>query len=810
MSDSRGPAREEAIGRYRLLCKLGGDEIGFYWLARPSEAGPIDPPKVVFVPRTILLSSALQRSFWEGELHTARRASHPSLLEAGEVVWDEGRLGLVYDYAERISLRRLLEVSRAKPLPERAALRVGYDVAAALHAAHETRDDRADLLHVVHGGVRPESVFVRADGVAMLGHLGVHRAWRSAVAAQGGTARPSPYDAPEVLDGAPATRRSDVYSTGVLLLELGLGALPKDVRSPKPGSSSEERAEAVVRAVASLPEGLGRVVEQCVRPDPGRRFQTALALERALLDAAPVIQHEGLELVVDLVAPALKKERVDLQLRLTSEQHEPPTTEIRRALSRVASKGDGAPASAATDPHLARTRERRAYDPELADEVSTKVYADEDARALEQSAFAALGPDDDDALHDASTSIRPLSARSAPSEPPTRARPRPDVPSPAAPTGQRLADELSERIAALVDDEASAEDTAATTARFAPADSAPLDALATLETGRDALRSDAALPSPALLDEPRRQAFGSDPDDGELAEARAFATGGPELEAVRAHEEAQSIDALLASAPPPPEQVTQGPASLPASAPPPAGDLEAFMRAQMGALLEASRLSAPPRTHATSAAPPPFPAVVASAVPAPAGAESGAPAAAAAPHLGRSGTHTSAGPERPAPASHGQRRAAPPPPTHRAPPAPPATRAPPAAAPAAVLVADELPTARAARRRRRRIVPYLIVLSVALAAGALAVLGLYDPELRRSPRQAPVVDARVDFDAALQALTDAAAFDGDASDDSRADSGLVDATADDRSDGGEPTHDAGHGAKPRGPGAPRAKGPRRR
>jgi TolB-like protein/Tfp pilus assembly protein PilF len=119
------------------------------------------------------------------------------------------------------------------------------------------------------------------------------------------------YMAPEVLEGKPASTRSDVYSVGVLLYRLLTGDYPvrgaslRDVRlAHEQGARGRLRAERPDLAAAFV-----RVIERALDPDPAQRFQSAAdmgAALRALADR-PARRRRALAagLVLGLLAASL-------------------------------------------------------------------------------------------------------------------------------------------------------------------------------------------------------------------------------------------------------------------------------------------------------------------------------------------------------------------------------------------------------------------------------------------------------------------------------------------------------------------------
>src|SRR5574338_327268 len=149
------------------------------------------------------------------EADVAAQLNHPNiatLFDAGR--WRGGAF-LVYELLEGETLRERL---RRGALPAGEALGVAAPMAAAIAHAHRSG--------VLHQDLKPENVFLTADGRVKLLDFGVSRALGEH-GAPGGT---SGYAAPEPLRAEPAPA-SDVFSAGVVLFEALTGALPYPVTS---------------------------------------------------------------------------------------------------------------------------------------------------------------------------------------------------------------------------------------------------------------------------------------------------------------------------------------------------------------------------------------------------------------------------------------------------------------------------------------------------------------------------------------------------------------------------------------------------
>ncbi len=152
---------------------------------------------------------------------------HGDLKPANVVVRSDGVPFIAMEYVEGQSLSELIADA---PLSAQHAGDIGHQLARGMAAAHSHG--------VVHGDLKPANVVVRADGVVKILDFGLARAGRPPADSEGtvtwgsggpGGLRGTPaYMSPEQASGSRATRRSDVFSLGVMVYEMltGLDAFP--------------------------------------------------------------------------------------------------------------------------------------------------------------------------------------------------------------------------------------------------------------------------------------------------------------------------------------------------------------------------------------------------------------------------------------------------------------------------------------------------------------------------------------------------------------------------------------------------------
>lgn len=207
------------VGTYRIEQELGRGAFGVVYRAWDTV---LARPVALKVLRT---DASRPADVLLNEARSAAALNHPNICTIFTVDSSSGVPVIVMELVEGRSLDRLLAERR---LDRETALSLARQIASGLASAH--------AVGFAHGDLKPANVLVRTDGTAKLLDFGLARkATREELAETvvsepgipGITGTPA-YLAPEQWRGMPATPASDVYSLGLIVVELltGQRALP--------------------------------------------------------------------------------------------------------------------------------------------------------------------------------------------------------------------------------------------------------------------------------------------------------------------------------------------------------------------------------------------------------------------------------------------------------------------------------------------------------------------------------------------------------------------------------------------------------
>lgn len=259
-------------GRYRITSPIGRGGMGEVWEGTDLRLNR--PVAIKLINSADLAAGKEARRRFNREARITARLRHPGV----PVVYDFGDDGDLYMVMESLhgdSIGKLKDEVGSLPVPWAAF--ICAQVCAVLAAAHE-----AGLLH---RDVKPENLLLCRDGAVKVIDFGVATSFGasefSRITQTGqvpGTAR---YMAPELIDGADASRASDLYTVGCVLYELLTGERPYQSRDLL--REVARRKEEDPPPMAGVPGELEELTRRLLAKEPAHRPSDATVVYRSLL-----------------------------------------------------------------------------------------------------------------------------------------------------------------------------------------------------------------------------------------------------------------------------------------------------------------------------------------------------------------------------------------------------------------------------------------------------------------------------------------------------------------------------------------------
>ena len=267
------------IDGYRVHRLLGEGGMAKVYLATQMSLGRDVAIKV--------LKSAhdeLTKERFFSEAKTLAAIAHPRVLniyDMGEL--QDGRLYLVMEYLPSGDLRAIL----GPPVDHGLIIQYLKQICEGLDVVHQS--------NIVHRDVKPGNILIRDPGGLVLADFGIAKKIGSDndLTKDGASVGSPSYCSPEQTTEKSLDPRSDLYSLGVILVELLVG------HNPFLGESATETAiNHLQMPVPTLPvehERFQRLVDRLLAKDPSMRFESAGALLEELnrVEAQVLVRSSG-------------------------------------------------------------------------------------------------------------------------------------------------------------------------------------------------------------------------------------------------------------------------------------------------------------------------------------------------------------------------------------------------------------------------------------------------------------------------------------------------------------------------------------
>lgn len=276
--------REDAqdTGKYRILGRIGRGGMGVVYRALDQDLQRTVALK--FLPEVVADSSIAAQRF----LREARAASALDHVNIGTIFGVEEthdhRRFIVMAYYEGRNLSDRME-DEANPLSTGEAMSIAIQVARGLANAHAHG--------VIHRDIKPSNILLTAQGPVKIVDFGLASMCGAEQLTMNGVGMGTPaYMSPEQALGEPVDHRSDIWSLGVVLLEML--TRQRVFRADTIPGLLYQVVHGEIPMLKSMPEPLRSVLARAIERDPAKRYQCANDFLEALDALQPPTLDAGL------------------------------------------------------------------------------------------------------------------------------------------------------------------------------------------------------------------------------------------------------------------------------------------------------------------------------------------------------------------------------------------------------------------------------------------------------------------------------------------------------------------------------------
>jgi serine/threonine-protein kinase len=254
----------ERVGNYQIIARVGAGGMGVVYKARDLTLERVVALK--FLPEELAASEKDKERFLR-EAKAASSLDHPNIgVIHGVEQAADGRMYIVMAYYEGETLGLRILRGRVPP-PE--AVSIAIQVARGMSEAHGHG--------IIHRDIKPSNIILARQNVVKIVDFGLARVASSpSITQTAATVGTFAYMSPEQAQGLALDQRTDIWSLGVILVEMLTGAHPFHHETPsatllsilnEPPSHMEE-----------IPPELLKVAYAALSKDPGHRYQSCAPL----------------------------------------------------------------------------------------------------------------------------------------------------------------------------------------------------------------------------------------------------------------------------------------------------------------------------------------------------------------------------------------------------------------------------------------------------------------------------------------------------------------------------------------------------
>lgn len=249
-------------GRYQIIRPIGEGGMANVYLAQDLI---LDRQVAVKVLRLDLRNDPNTVRRFKREALSTTELNHPNIVSIYDVGEENNMQYIVMEYVQGADLKKY--IVEHFPIPYQRVIDIMAQILSAVQNAHDH--------NIIHRDLKPQNILVDEAGNVKISDFGIAIALSETAMTQTNTLLGSVhYLSPEQARGSMATKRSDIYSLGIILYELLTGMVPFEGESAVSIAIKHFQNEVppVRNYDPRIPQALENVVLKATAKDPDERY----------------------------------------------------------------------------------------------------------------------------------------------------------------------------------------------------------------------------------------------------------------------------------------------------------------------------------------------------------------------------------------------------------------------------------------------------------------------------------------------------------------------------------------------------------
>lgn len=215
---------------------------------------------------------------FQREAQSATSLAHPNIVSIYDVGEEDDLYYIVMEYVHGMTLKQYIQ--QHSPVNVDKAIDIMKQLTIAMSHAHQN--------HIVHRDIKPHNILLDEEGNVKITDFGIAMALSATSITQTNSVLGSVhYLSPEQARGGMATKKSDIYSLGIVMFELLTGRLPFSGESAVSIALKHLQSEtpSLKRWNQDIPQSVENIVLKATAKDPFRRYESLEEMDEDLSTA---------------------------------------------------------------------------------------------------------------------------------------------------------------------------------------------------------------------------------------------------------------------------------------------------------------------------------------------------------------------------------------------------------------------------------------------------------------------------------------------------------------------------------------------